>query len=184
MEVVAEAEQGTQAVELVGELEVDVILMDIRMPILDGVQATAQIKQIHPAAVIIILTTFDDDDYIIEGLANGAAGYLLKDIDATRLVQAIRSGYAGELMLPSPIARKLAAYISGRRIVRQQDSIFTDREMEIGSLIAQGMSNRQIAKHLFLSEGTVKNYVSELYQKLGTSNRANAMVLLKQILEK
>ena len=192
MEVVAEAEQGKMAIEHMKKNPVDVILMDIQMPILDGVEATTIIKKDYPETTIIILTTFDDDDYIIDALSNGAAGYLLKDIDAGRLTQSIRDAQQGQMMLPSRIAAKLAARLAAQNVhgsgMRQQPRPDTrlqlsQREQEIGALIAQGLSNRQIAQTLFLTEGTIKNYISEIYAKLGTNDRTRASILLKKILE-
>ncbi len=190
MEVVAEAENGQRAVEEMTKREVDVILMDIRMPVLNGVEATALIKKDYPETAIIILTTFDDDDYIIDALSNGAEGYLLKDIDALHLISSIRDAAAGQMMLPGRIAAKLAARISGQTSYRGRQRVESDglpvlseREKELGMLMAEGLSNRQIAQKLFLSEGTVKNYISEIYAKLGTNNRTKAGLLIQQILE-
>lgn len=190
MEVVAEADNGKLATEIIVNTTVDVILMDICMPILNGVEATSIIKQEVPGVEIIILTTFDDDDYIIEALSKGAAGYLLKDMDANHLVDSIRDVYKGQLMLPSKVATKLALRIATEKnylskpIQSSPEGLqLSEREKEIGQLMATGFSNSQIARKLFLSEGTVKNYVSELYQKLGTNNRTKAAILIKQILE-
>lgn len=192
LQVIEEADNGKAAVELMGKIEVDVILMDIRMPQVNGVEATRIIKENFPDVHIIILTTFDDDEYIIDALCNGAAGYLLKDIDAQHLIQSIRDVNSGQLMLPSKVAAKLAVRIAGKPTKLKNDEprhepinsyTLTDREKEIGSLLAQGLSNSQIARKLYLSEGTVKNYISELYQKLGTSNRTKAGLIIQQILQ-
>lgn len=191
MEVVLEAENGKTAVELMENEKVDVILMDVRMPILNGVEATGMIKKKFPDVSIIILTTFDDDDYIIEALTLGADGYLLKDIDAPHLIQCIVDAHNGQLMLPSKVATKLASRISNQstrsvtrqKLVTSDVHLLSEREKEIGALLVQGLSNSQIAKRLFLSEGTVKNYISELYQKLGTNNRTKASMLIKQIID-
>ncbi len=193
MEVVAEAENGAVAIERMKDYDIEVILMDIRMPVLNGVEASGVISRDHSETAIIILTTFDDDDYIVEALANGAKGYLLKDIDALHLVQSIRDAHTGQMMLPSRIAGKLAAYVSRKQLIShdiifangqtlQRDAL-TERELQIGRLLAEGLSNRQIAQQLFLSEGTVKNYISEVYTKLGTNNRTNASMLLKQMID-
>ncbi len=180
--VIAEAGNGQEALEQLALSPCDVVLMDIRMPVMDGVEACAHIRDAHPDTVILILTTFDDDDYIIDALANGAAGYLLKDIDAPHLFQAIRDAWNGQLMLSGRIAMKVAARLSDRTRAargpdRSEKSVFpqlNERELEIGGLLAQGLGNRQIARQLFLTEGTVKNYISDLYAKLGTSNRVEA----------
>ena len=187
MEVAAEAENGERALACMEETAVDVALMDIQMPVMNGVEATAAIKKRFPGTAIVILTTFDDDDFIIDALSNGAAGYLLKDIDGPHLIRAIRDAHAGQLMLPGRVAAKLAARISGQKAApagsfkKEGLASLNEREREIGLLLAQGLSNRQISKTLFLSEGTVKNYVSEIYSKLGTSNRTQAGLLLQQL---
>ncbi|UNC92193.1 response regulator [Candidatus Contubernalis alkaliaceticus] len=189
MEVVAEAEHGKMAIEQMEKKIVDVILMDICMPVLNGVEACAVIKEEFPETSIIILTTFDNDDYIIDALTNGAAGYILKDIDASHLIMSIRDAHRGQMMLPGRIAAKLAARLSKQKSsfkTRQgvdihKEPLFSDREKEIGLLLAQGLSNRQIAKELFLSEGTVKNYISDIYAKLGTNNRTKAGLLIQQL---
>lgn len=192
-EVVAEAENGQIAIETMGKTQVDVVLMDIRMPVMNGVEASAKIKRDFPATAIMILTTFDDDEYIIDALTNGADGYLLKDIDAQHLIQSMRDVHQGQMMLPSKVATKLAASISGRNYAKSKerqkigingDHLLSEREKEIGLLIVQGLSNKQIARKLFLSEGTVKNYISEIYAMLGTSNRTEAGILLQQMIEK
>lgn len=186
MEVVAEAENGERALACLQETAVDVILMDIQMPVMNGVEAASAINKIDPKVAIIILTTFDDDDFIIDALANGATGYLLKDIDGPNLIRAILAAHAGQLMLPGRIAAKLAARISGQTelpglLKAEGLASLNEREREIGALMAQGLSNRQIARTLFLSEGTVKNYISEIYAKLGNSNRVQAGLLLQQL---
>ena len=187
MEVAAEAENGERALACMEETALDVILMDIQMPVMNGVEATAAIKNRYPDVAIVILTTFDDDDFIIDALAKGAAGYLLKDIDGPHLIRAIRDAHEGQLMLPGRIATKLAARISRQKaapagpLKEEGLSSLNKREREIGALLAQGLSNRQIAKNLFLREGTVKNYISEIYSKLGTSNRTQAGLLLQQL---
>lgn len=187
MEVTAEAENGERALFCMGETAVDVILMDIQMPVMNGVEATDAIKKRFPEIAIIILTTFDDDDFIIDALTKGAAGYLLKDMSGPHLIRAIRDAYEGQLLLPGRIAAKLAARISRQKASPaeplKEEGLFSlnEREREIGALLAQGLKNRQIAKNLFLSEGTVKNYISEIYSKLGTSNRTQASLLLQQL---
>ena len=185
IEVIAEADHGQHALTAMAEQTPDVVLLDIQMPVMNGVETTAAIRKKHPQVVIIILTTFDDDDFIIDALANGATGYLLKDIHGPQLIQAIRDAHKGQLLLPGTIAAKLAARLSvsalpATPLSKDGTLALNEREREIGALLAQGMSNRQIAKSLFLSEGTVKNYISEIYGKLGTSNRTHASILLQQ----
>ncbi len=179
--VIGDASNGREAVEMALSLKPDVILMDIRMPELDGVEATRQIKQILPKTVIIVLTTFDDDEYIIKAMTYGASGYLLKDIDSTRLIQAIRDGMDGNIILPGRIAAKITSHLSGIGTSTPQADDFTEREIKIIRLLTAGRSNAEIAEALFLTTGTVKNYISQIYQKLGVSDRANAVIALKKI---
>ncbi|HPE68714.1 MAG TPA: response regulator transcription factor [Thermotogota bacterium] len=193
-EVIGCASDGQEAYEMVRELHPDLVLMDIRMPGMDGVQSTKLIKRDFPKTVVIILTTFDDDEYIIDALNHGASGYLLKDIQGDKLLQALRDGIQGNLMMPSSVAAKLAAKVSRQR---EQEEHFlqqkthepeglveelSQREKEIAFLLMKGMSNREIASSLFLSEGTVKNYVSNIYSKLGTRSRTEAVLYLNDLL--
>lgn len=178
MTVTIEAGDGVEAVELYDSEKVDVILMDIRMPRMNGIEATGRIKSISPDIVILVLTTFSEETLIVDALLNGADGYLLKDIDGKHLIAAIKDGYNHNLILPSKVARKLAERIAWRKsgshiqAVSVDFSEITQREEEIGQLIGEGYTNKQIAEQLFLSEGTVKNYISEIYSKLGSNNRA------------
>lgn len=179
--VIGDASNGREAVDMALSLKPDVILMDIRMPEMDGVEATRQIKQQLPQTVIIVLTTFDDDEYIIKAMTYGASGYLLKDIDSTRLIQAIRDGMDGNIILPGRIAAKITSHLSGIGQSSAQADDFTEREIKIIRLLTAGRSNAEIAEALFLTTGTVKNYISQIYQKLGVSDRANAVIALRKI---
>jgi DNA-binding NarL/FixJ family response regulator len=156
--VIGDASNGREAVDMALSLKPDVILMDIRMPEMDGVEATRQIKQQLPQTVIIVLTTFDDDEYIIKAMTYGASGYLLKDIDSTRLIQAIRDGMDGNIILPGRIAAKITSHLSGIGQSSAQADDFTEREIKIIRLLTAGRSNAEIAETLFLTTGTVKNY--------------------------
>lgn len=182
--VVATARNGAEACESVALYRPQVVLMDIRMPVMDGIEATRRIKRTHPDTVIIILTTFEDDASIIEAMSNGAAGYLLKDISSEKLVQAIRDGVTGNIILPGRIAARITAHLtaSGRTATEpDSDRLFTEREIDIIRLLVQGAGNQEIAKALFLSLGTVKNYVSQIYLKLGESDRTQAVIHLKKM---
>lgn len=189
MEVVGVAEDGEQACELAHALQPDLVLMDIRMPRRDGIESTRHIRREQPATAVLILTTFDEDEYIIEGLASGACGYLLKDLPARKIVEAIRDAVRGQLMLPAVVAAKLASrlsFLSGAspevldpKRLRSEGIRFTDREKKVILLMLEGHSNREIAGILFMSEGTVKNYVSVIYQKIGTNDRAKALLVLQ-----
>ena len=183
VEVIGTAQRGEEALELLHTIVPDVILMDIRMPGMGGVQATAVIKERFPNAVILILTTFDDDAFIIEALSNGAAGYLLKDIDGDKLVQSLYEALSGNLLLTGKVARKLALNIrdSSGRLDRAGDEFeLTSRELDLARLLVEGYNSKEIAERLYLTQGTVKNYLSDIYAKLGTNDRAKAVLLLRK----
>lgn len=177
------AADGTQAVNMAEKAKPDVILMDIRMPGMNGVVATKKIKEVLPDVKIIILTTFDDSDYILSAINGGACGYLLKDIGSTALIDAIRNAYAGDTILPSKIAKKItdaALMVSDDREVRLKRAFgLSDREAGIAIMMADGFTNRQIASALKLSDGTARNYISSIYLKLEVENRAAAIAKIK-----
>jgi DNA-binding NarL/FixJ family response regulator len=175
--VTLEAGNGEDAVEIYNKDLVDVVLMDIRMPVMDGIIATRKIKGMDDGVAILVLTTFNEQELIVEALAAGADGYILKDIDGKHLISAIRDAYDGNFILPSKVANMLAKKISAKRLDSGYETHEKDldelsaREVEIGRLIGEGYTNKEIAEKLFLSEGTVKNYISEIYSKLGDNNR-------------
>lgn len=179
MVVVGEAENGAAALNAYTEHQPDVILMDIRMPVLDGVEATRQLCLQWPNARVLILTTFDDDAYLFEGLRAGALGYLLKDVSGQELANAVRTVAAGSALIGPSVARKVLGEL-GRTVVRlqpQPDALLeplSDRELEILQFLAQGLSNPEIAAQLYLAEGTVKNYVTNILQKTGARDRTQA----------
>ncbi len=181
LSIIGEAGDGVRAVELAKSLTPDVVLMDIRMPKLDGVEATRQIKAEMPDTVVIVLTTFDDDEYVIKAMTYGATGYLLKDIGSDKLVEAIRDGLNGNIILPGRIAAKITAHLQAPAVLKAAAEDFTQREMDIIRLMAAGQNNTQIAKALFLTVGTVKNYISQIYLKLNVSDRANAVIAFKKM---
>ncbi|MGE5495237.1 MAG: response regulator [Burkholderiales bacterium] len=174
--VVGEAGDGREACELARQTKPDVVLMDIRMPQMDGVEAAKIIKSELPKTAVIMLTTFDDDEYVIKAMTYGASGYLLKDIDSDKLIEAVRDGVNGSIILPGRIAAKITSRLSGSGSASYD---FSEREKEIIRLLTAGKSNAEIAKELYLSTGTVKNYVSQIYLKLGVKDRANAVIALK-----
>lgn len=192
MEVIATAGNGLEAFEKAKDLQPDLVLMDIEMPIANGIEGIKRIKQHQPELKVLILTTFDDDDYIVEGLLQGAVGYLLKDIQGDKLIQSIREAVSGQMMLPAPIANRLAArlhYLSSMNNKKKEDdqakprgTNLTDREREVAALMVQGLKNRQIAEVLFMTEGTVKNYVSVIYSKVGIHDRSKVVDVLREML--
>ncbi|WP_168120390.1 response regulator transcription factor [Paenibacillus sp. HB172176] len=193
MQVVGMARDGEEALAMTLELKPDIVLMDIRMPGMDGIECTKQIKASQPGSVILILTTFADDGYIIDALAGGATGFLLKDIPGEKLAQAIRDAVKGDLLLPSSVASRLAARITssdvsaqalvGASRLKAKGVKLSEKEKEIGRAMMEGKTNKEIASLLFMSEGTVKNYVSSVYAKLGTRDRTVAMMTLREMFE-
>ncbi len=185
VEVVGIASDGVRAVEKVTAEKPDVVLMDIRMPNMNGVVATKRIKEIDENIKIIILTTFDDSDYILSAINNGASGYLLKDIGATALIDAVKNAYAGDTILPAKIAKKItdaAAMISSDKEYKLKKAFnFSEREVEIALMLSDGFTNRQIASALKLSDGTARNYISAIYLKLGADGRAAAVEKLRNL---
>lgn len=182
--VCAVASNGAEAVEMAMTERPDVVLMDIRMPNMNGVAATKKIKEVLPECKIIILTTFDDSDYILSAINNGACGYLLKDIGSTALLDAIRNAYAGDTILPSKIAKKItdaALMVSSDREIKLKRAFgFSDREAGIAIMLSEGFTNRQIASALKLTDGTSRNYISSIYLKLGVENRTAAIAKIKE----
>lgn len=183
IEVCGIALDGAQAIEACKREMPDVVLMDIRMPNMNGVVATKKIKEISDDIKIVILTTFDDSDYILSAINNGASGYLLKDISATALIDAVKNAYAGDTILPVKIARKItnaAAMVADDKKIKLKKAFgFSDREVEIAVMISDGFTNRQIASALKLSDGTARNYISSIYLKLGVDGRAAAAEKIK-----
>lgn len=174
---------GVSALEKCRESLPDVVLMDIRMPNMNGVVATKRIKELDDNIKIVILTTFDDSDYILSAINNGASGYLLKDISSTALIDAVKNAYAGDTILPSKIAKKItdaAAMVAGDKHLKLKRTFnLSDREVEIATMIADGFTNRQIASALKLTDGTARNYISSIYLKLGVEGRAAAAEKIK-----
>jgi DNA-binding NarL/FixJ family response regulator len=179
IEVVAEASDGAQAIAMSAGNPLDVVLMDIRMPNLDGLEATRRITASPEAPRILILTTFDLDEYVYEALRAGASGFLLKDADADDIVRAVRLVAGGDALLAPSVTRRLIARFAGRgsAVAVPNLASVTEREREVLLLIARGLSNSEIAQRLFLSETTVKTHVAHLLDKLELRDRVQAVVL-------
>jgi DNA-binding NarL/FixJ family response regulator len=180
IEVIGEAVNGQEAIARAAELRPDVILMDVRMPVLDGLQATRQIAALDDRPRILILTTFDLDDYVYEALRAGASGFLLKDASAGELADAVRVVAAGDGLLAPSVTRRLIAEFARLGAPRTPDrknlKDLTDRETEVLALVARGLANAEIATRLFVAEQTVKTHVSRILMKLGLRDRAQAVV--------
>lgn len=184
IEVVGIASDGFEALDLLEKCLPDVILMDIRMPNMNGVIATQEVKRRHPEVKVLILTTFDDSDYILNAINNGASGYLLKDTSSAALIDAIKNAYAGDTILPAKIARRIAdaarMVTSDREIKLKRRFGLSDREVEIALMIYEGFTNKQIASALKLTDGTARNYISAIYEKVGASSRSEAVEKMKE----
>jgi DNA-binding NarL/FixJ family response regulator len=187
LQVVGQASNGHEAVEVAAKVQPHVVLMDVRMPVLDGVRATRLLKQSLPKCRVIVLTTFDDDEYVFDALHAGAAGYLLKDVASARLVEAIRATARGESILEPSVAAKVIAEftrVSSMVPSAQMEQLvepLSERELEILALIARGYSNKEIASQLFIAEGTVKNHVTHILGKLGVRDRTQAALKAREL---
>ena len=180
--VVAEAADGHEAIELVLAHRPHVVLLDIRMPRLDGLAAVAELRAAAPEVAIIMLTTFDEDEYVSRALAEGAAGFLLKAADPRELIIGVRAVAGGAAYLSPRIAHKVITRLSGGRLARaatarRQVETLTPREREVLALVGRGMSNQDVGRELFLSEGTVKSHVSAILLRLGLANRVQAAIV-------
>jgi NarL family two-component system response regulator LiaR len=179
MEVVGEASDGAETIKLVKQLRPHVVLMDIAMPKVNGIEATRQIKADYPATAVLILTAYDNDQYIVALLEAGAAGYLLKNVSGADLVNAIRAVYAGEAVLHPTIAQKVFSRLgfSGSQApAAAQEAELSEREMEILKLAARGMSNQDIAAQLYLSRRTVQAHLANIFRKMDVGSRTEAVL--------
>ena len=185
LSVVGIASDGLRAVDACMQLKPDVVLMDIRMPNMNGVVATKRIKEIDDNIKIIVLTTFDDSDYILSAINNGASGYLLKDIGATALIDAIINAYNGDTILPAKFAKNItvaAAMVTNDKEYKLKKAFnLSEREVEIALMLYDGFTNRQIASALKLTDGTSRNYISSIYLKLGVDGRAAAVEKIRSL---
>ncbi len=184
-EVVGEAANGGEALRLCATCQPEVVLMDLRMPVLDGVAATRQLHALYPDVRVIVLTTFDDDEDIFEGLRAGALGYLLKDASSAKLFEAVRAAARGESFLQPSVATKVVAEFA--RLVEQAPRIeapvtaLSERELAVLHLVAQGASNKEIATTLFIAEGTVKNHLTSILAKLEVHDRTQAALKAREL---
>jgi DNA-binding NarL/FixJ family response regulator len=178
MHVVDTAADGSAAVHLVHRLRPDVVLMDVRMPSMDGIEATRQITALKPATKVLILTTFDLDEYVHAALLAGASGFLLKDAPRSQLIEAVRTIHRGDVILaPSITLRLIETFLVGRpRQDRSMLKKLSPRETEVFTMVVNGQSNAEIAAHLFISEATVKTHVARLFAKLAVRDRVHAVV--------
>jgi len=187
IQVVGQASNGQEGVEVAASVRPDVVLMDVRMPILNGVGATRRLKKALPQCRTIVLTTFDDDEYVFDALRAGAVGYLLKDVDSAQLVEAIRATARGESILQPSVAAKVITEftrVSSMVPAAQMEQLIeplSERESEILALIATGASNKEIADRLFIAEGTVKNHVTHILGKLGVRDRTQAALKAREL---
>ena len=194
IEIVGTAGNGQEAIEQAISLQPDVVLMDVRMPVMDGVAATGQLRRELPDCQVLMLTTFDDEEYIVDALQAGASGYLLKDIPAQDLAKAVISAHMGIYQLDAAVAGKMIASLAGLGrgssvpppapdslpISPATQTDLTEREIEVLRLIAKGASNREIAEQLVISEGTVKNHISNILSRLGLRDRTQAAIYARE----
>ncbi|WP_334074669.1 MULTISPECIES: response regulator transcription factor [Paenibacillus] len=183
--IIGEAAHGVELLELLKSVSADVILMDIRMPVMDGIEATIAVKERYPDIKIIILTTFDEDEYIVNGLKGGASGYILKDSSSKEIMKSILAARDGNLLLHPQVSSKIVHALHKVTIESTPppridlSALLTPRELEVAKEIQQGKSNKAIGEALFLTEGTVKNYVSHILDKLELSSRSELIVYLQ-----
>lgn len=182
--VVGVAPGGKELLGLLKDASCDLILMDVRMPGMNGVLATREVKRLYPEIKIVILTTFDDSEYILDAMNYGASGYLLKDTGGETLIASVKNAMKGEFILPARVAQKIASAATkvkrNRELTLKETFGFSDRETEIALMILEGFNNRQIASALILTEGTCRNYISSVYEKVGADSRQEAAEKMKQ----
>lgn len=185
-EVVGQASNGEEALRLSSKLAPDIILMDLRMPVMGGVETCSRISHLNPKIKVIVLTTFDEDELVFDALHAGAVGYLLKDVSPEKLFEAIRTANRGEYYLLPKITAKVMAEFTRlpRTLKKDQDDVverLSKRELEILRMVSQGLSNKEIASQLVIAEGTVKNHLTSIYSKLGARDRMHAVLIAKEI---
>jgi len=183
IEVVGQAYDGAQALELIGKTRPNLILMDLKMPGMNGVRATREIRQRHPEVLVLVLTTYDEDKWVFDAIRNGASGYLLKNVAPADLIKAVRGTVSGQAHIDPAIAGKLLSHIAmtDSTLSSASDEIkigdLTERELEILAQLGNGLNNEEIAARLHLSPGTVRNYVSSIFSKLNIADRTQAAII-------
>jgi NarL family two-component system response regulator LiaR len=177
--LVGVAKDGAEALEMIPACQPDLVLMDLKMPVMNGVQATRQIRRQHPGIEVLVLTTYDADEWVFDAIRAGARGYLLKDTPRQRLLAAIKEAAAGKTPVDPAVAGKLFAHVTQQTAAPDTaiTSLLSEREKEVLGLLGKGLSNGEIAARIYLSEGTVRNYVSSIFEKLGVEDRTQAAVL-------
>ncbi len=177
--VVGQAHNGLEALELMPTVQPNLVLMDLKMPVMNGILATRKIKEKYPEVRVLVLTTYDDDEWLFDAVRAGASGYLLKDRPRSELLKAIKGTVNGDSFVDPAVAGKLLGQIAQNTPPRQSpvEISLSERETEVLQLLAQGLANADIAQRLYLSEGTVRNYTSSIFAKLNVSDRTQAVVL-------
>lgn len=177
--LVGVAKDGAEALEMIPACQPDLVLMDLKMPVMNGVQATRQIRREYPGIEVLVLTTYDADEWVFDAIRAGARGYLLKDTPRQRLLAAIKEAAAGKTPVDPAVAGKLFAHVTHQTAAPDTaiTSSLSEREKEVLGLLGKGLSNAEIAARIYLSEGTVRNYVSSIFEKLGVADRTQAAVL-------
>jgi len=187
IEIIGEASDGEELLKLIQMKKPEVVLMDIRMPIMNGIKATKLLKEKYSDIKIIILTTFNEDEYIFEGLKNGADGYLLKDSDSKEIINAIKSVMEGEKLLNPKVTVRVIHALNSMKMEKVDSEkeellkILTPRELEVTKHVLKGKTNKDIARDLFVTEGTIKNYVSKILEKLELDSRSELIILLQNV---
>lgn len=175
--VIATANDGMEALARIEEVQPDLVLMDLKMPGMNGIQATQQIHQRFPQVKVLVLTTYDDDEWLFDAIRSGASGYLLKDTPSVDLIKAIKGTVKGNTFVDPAVAGKILNNVSTVKQQNKHSQIqLSEREAEILQLLARGLANADIARELFLSEGTVRNYTSSIFSKLGVNDRTQAVI--------
>jgi len=182
IQVVGTAEDGSAAVQIVDKERPDLVLMDLKMPVMNGIEATRQIRTKFPEVKVLVLTTYNDDEWVLDAIQAGASGYLLKDTPRNELIKAIKGTVTGKTYVDPAIAGKVLEQVSSHQTQPTSliTSKLTEREIDVLRLIAKGLNNAEISERLFLSEGTVRNHVSFILAKLGLSDRTQAAVIAIQ----